>query len=62
LLHVSVPRGKSRRIDGGTLSEPNEATTAEPVAVVATTLDPTPEAGGKTPEAAPFWKRWLGKS
>jgi hypothetical protein len=44
------------------LSEPNEATTAEPVAVVATTLDPTPEAGGKTPEAAPFWKRWLGKS
>jgi len=44
------------------LSEPNdEATTAEPVAAETTAPDTTPEATGKTQDAAPFWKRWLGK-
>jgi hypothetical protein len=45
------------------LSEPNdEATTAEPVAAETTAPDTTPEAAGKTQDAVPFWKRWLGKS
>jgi hypothetical protein len=44
------------------LSEPDEATTAEPVAAEATVPDATPEESGKTQEATPFWKRWLGKS
>jgi hypothetical protein len=47
------------------LSEPNEPTTAEPVAAEATAPDATPDA---TPDESsaqnttPFWKRWLGKS
>jgi len=61
-LHVSVPGGRARRIEGGTLSEPNDATTAEPVAAEATVPDATPEASDKTQSATPFWKRWLGKS
>jgi hypothetical protein len=55
------------------LSEPNEATPAEPVAAEATTPDATPVAvEATTPDATPdksssaenttpFWKRWLGK-
>jgi hypothetical protein len=63
LLHVSVPSGRARRIDGGTLSEPNEATTAEPVATETTAPDTTPEESGKAQNAeTPRWKRWLGKS
>ena len=62
LLHVSVPGGRARRIDGVTLSEPNEATTAEPVAAEATAPDPTPEKSSEAQKTTPRWKRWLGKS
>jgi len=44
------------------LSEPNEATTAEPAAAATTVPDATPEAPTKTQNSTPFWKRWLGKS
>ena len=64
LLHVSVPGGRARRIDGGTLTEPNEATTAEPVAAEATVPDPTPEVISEKKDVVetPWWKRLLGKS
>jgi len=62
LLHVSVPGGRARRIDGGTLSEPNEATPAEPVAAEAPAPDATPDQSSETQSTTPFWKRWLGKS
>jgi hypothetical protein len=44
------------------LSEPNEATTAEPVAAEATAPDANPDKSSNTQNATPFWKRWLGKS
>jgi hypothetical protein len=46
------------------LTEPNEATTAEPVAADATVPDTTPEVISETKDnvATPWWKRWLGKS
>jgi hypothetical protein len=44
------------------LSEPNEATAAEPVAAEATTPDTTADASSNAQNTAPFWKRWLGKS
>jgi hypothetical protein len=44
------------------LSEPNEATTAEPVVAEAIAPDATPDQSPKAQNATPFWKRWLGKS
>jgi hypothetical protein len=43
------------------LSEPNEATTGEPVAAEATTPDATPDQNSSAENTTPFWKRWLGK-
>jgi hypothetical protein len=46
------------------LTEPNEATTAEPVAAEATVPDPTPEVISEKKDVVetPWWKRLLGKS
>jgi hypothetical protein len=47
------------------LSEPNEATTAEPDVAETTAPDKTPEVSSeavKDNAATPRWKRWLGKS
>jgi hypothetical protein len=43
------------------LSEPNEATTAEPVAEAAPAPDTIPDEGSAAQSTTPFWKRWLGK-
>jgi hypothetical protein len=44
------------------LTEPNEATTAEPVAAEATAPSTTPEKSSEAQNTTPRWKRWLGKS
>ena len=44
------------------MSEPNQATTAEPVAAEAPAPDATSDNSSKTQSTTPFWKRWLGKS
>ncbi|MFL5961622.1 MAG: hypothetical protein ACJ757_01830 [Gaiellaceae bacterium] len=47
------------------MSEPNEATKAEPVAAATSAPDATPDATPDKPKSSaqtPFWKRWLGKS
>ena len=44
------------------MSEPNKATTAEPVATETTAPDTTPEKSSEAQKTTPRWKRWLGKS
>jgi hypothetical protein len=44
------------------LTEPNEATTAEPAAEAAPAPDTTPDQDGAAQNTTPFWKRWIGKS